>query len=68
MLENLCMNCSKNEEYLLKFISKDVSEKDDEMLSFLLNNGIKLKLTNTNSVYQIIDELYFSEYINKTVG
>lgn len=53
---------NQNEKYLLKFIS---NSNKSNLLEILHNFGIKLNFKNTNSVYQIIDELNFATYINK---
>lgn len=58
------MILNQNEKYLLKFISntEDEKSKKDELLSLIVNFGIKMKFSDYNPVYQIIDELSFSCY------
>lgn len=54
------MNCSQNEQCLLKFISSNA--KDNELLDVIYKLGIKLKFNDNNPVYQIIDELNYANY------
>ena len=59
------MNCNQNEKYLLKFISSQVDStgRENELLDVIFKLGIKLNFKNSNSVYQIIDELSYANYI-----
>ena len=59
------MNCNQNEKYLLKFISSQVDStgRESELLDVIFKLGIKLNFKNSNSVYQIIDELSYANYI-----
>ncbi len=55
-----------NEKYLLKYISApDTQSASDNLLKLISKLGIKLNFRNFNSVYQIIDELNYSDYIEK---
>ena len=54
------MNCSQNEKCLLKFISSN--SKENELLDVIYKLGIKLKFSDNNPVYQIIDELNYANY------
>ncbi|MBR5304471.1 MAG: hypothetical protein IKU37_06565 [Candidatus Gastranaerophilales bacterium] len=57
------MICNQNEKYLLKFISSQGSKgKENELLEVIFKLGIKLNFKNSNSVYQIIDELNYANY------
>ena len=56
------MICNQNEKYLLKFIS--CADKND-LLEVICKLGIKLNFSNTNPIYQIIDELNFASYKNR---
>ena len=57
------MICNQNEKYLLKFISSQGSKgKGNELLEVIFKLGIKLNFKNSNSVYQIIDELNYANY------
>lgn len=58
------MMLNQNEKYLLKFISKinNEQERKDDLLHLLGRFGIKMKFSDYNCVYQIIDELNFSFY------
>lgn len=56
------MVSNQNEKYLLRFISSSSlsKNKDNDLLEVIYNFGIKLNFKNSNSVYQIIDELNYS--------
>lgn len=58
------MNYNQNEKYLLKFISsqESLTKTQDELLNVIFKLGIKLNFKNSNSVYQIIDELNYANY------
>lgn len=58
---------SNNEKYLLKFISslngEEENEPKDNLLNTIIKLGIKINFNDNNSVYQIIDELNFNDYV-----
>lgn len=56
-----------NEKYLLRFISSpDGGEKNrNNLLDTIIDLGIKLNFNNYNSVYQIIDEINYKDYLAK---
>jgi len=55
------MLCNQNEKYLLKFISSsDGMVGNRNLLDIVQQLGIKLVFKNSNPVYQIIDELNYS--------
>ncbi len=56
---------NKNEEYLLKYLSGALQEekKENDLISFLAENNISIQFKNVNPVYQIIDELNFSNIL-----
>lgn len=58
---------SNNEKYLLKFISSLNGEKEkepkDNLLNTIIELGIKINFNDNDSVYQIIDELNFNDYV-----
>lgn len=58
------MILNQNEKYLLKFISLNSysSNKENDLLDVVYNLGIKLKFSDYNPVYQIIDELAYGKY------
>ena len=56
------MMLDENEKYLLKFISNSKEKRQEEFLKLLKKPGIKIKFCDYNPVYQIIDELQYSEY------
>ena len=58
------MMLNQNEKYLLKFISNTNGRKtnQDELIHLIKLFGIKMKFSDFNTVYQIIDELNFSCY------
>ena len=56
------MMSDENEKYLLKFISSFEEAKQEEFLKTIQKLGIKIKFNDYNPVYQIIDELQYSEY------
>ncbi len=64
------MIINRNEKYLLKFISCASlnSNSNEDLIKTVCSLGIELKFNNTNSVYQIIDELNFKSYKNQLVG
>ena len=57
----------KNEQCLLKFISSAGvdSEKDNGILNTIIALGIKPRFEDFNPIYQIIDELNYSNLIGK---
>lgn len=59
---------SNNEKYLLKFISSlngdNEKEPKDNLINTIIKLGIKINFNDNNSVYQIIDELNFNDYVN----
>lgn len=63
------MNCNQNEKYLLKFISmnNDISSNKNDLLEEIFHLGIKIRFNNYNPVYQIIDELNFSNRYNDLI-
>ena len=52
---------SRNEDCLLKYISKD--SPNNELFEVISKYGIKPKFSDYNAVYQIIDELNYSNYL-----
>ena len=56
------MEQNLNEKSLLKFISGENLKKPD-IIEPVKQLGIKLEFKNANPVYQIIDELIFSDLI-----
>jgi len=63
------MMLNQNEKYLLRFISSaDEKNKKDDLLDVIINFGIKMKFSDFNPVYQIIDELNFSYYKSELIG
>ena len=64
------MICNQNEKYLLKFISSASKNQNDgnDLLEVIYNFGIKLNFKNQNPVYQIIDELTYSNYSKTPIG
>ena len=59
------MQFSRNEKYLLKFISK--ADVDNKLLEAVSKLGIKPQSREYNPVYQIIDELNFAEIFKEKV-
>ena len=63
------MICNQNEKYLLKFISSTTGKNgNNDLLELIYDFGIKLNFKNQNPVYQIIDELTYSNYCQTTIG
>ena len=56
------MICNQNEKCLLKYIS---CSDNNDLLEVICKFGIKLNFTNSNPIYQIIDELNFAKYYNR---
>ena len=58
------MMLSRNEKYLLKFISNvnKQGQKQEDILSAIQKLGIKIKFSDFNPVYQIIDEMQYYSY------
>lgn len=54
------MILNQNEKYLLKFISSN--NKDNDLLEVVYKLGIKLKFSDYNPIYQIIDEMAYGKY------
>lgn len=59
------MICNKNEKYLLDFISGTNTLKTKEFLELISEFGIKIKFSDTNPVYQTIDEMIYNQTIGK---
>ena len=61
------MICNRNEKYLLRFISGACtnSVKEDSLLEFIRKHGLKIQFKNDNPIYQIIDELSYSDYLSR---
>ena len=55
------MNFNQNEKYLLKFICTPNNHKNS-IVEIVSKLGLKPKFNDYNPVYQIIDELYYSDY------
>lgn len=61
---------NQNERCLLKFIScvNCDTSKSDGILECVVKMGIDVKFKDYNPVYQIIDELNFSNYKSSLIG
>ncbi|MBR2068429.1 MAG: hypothetical protein IJ877_01575 [Candidatus Gastranaerophilales bacterium] len=59
------MQFSRNEEYLLKFIS--CADINNDLLDMISKLGLKPQSREYNPVYQIIDELTFSDVFKEQV-
>ena len=60
----MTVNC--NEKYLLEYISGNLATKNDELMELVSNFGIKLQFKDYNPVYQIIEELDYTNSGCKT--
>ncbi|MBQ7286839.1 MAG: hypothetical protein IJW73_03665 [Candidatus Gastranaerophilales bacterium] len=58
------MICNQNEKYLLRYISSQTNSQNNnnELMDVIFKLGIKLNFKNTNPIYQIIDELNYTNY------
>ncbi|MBR1617828.1 hypothetical protein IJ670_06720 [bacterium] len=59
------MVTNRNERCLLRFIAG--FSKDNELLETIVNFGITPKFKDDNNIYQIIDELHYSKYLEGRV-